>query len=48
MKRIFILIIVIMSTSFYSCQQAGNKQESNKENDFQWLTEQFADIRIMR
>jgi dipeptidyl-peptidase-3 len=47
MKKTFILIITIMSISIYSCDQA-DKQQQNEENDFQWLTEQFADVRIMR
>jgi dipeptidyl-peptidase-3 len=48
MKKNTILIIAIMSISLFSCQQAEQNQTSEKESDFQFLTEQFADLRIMR
>ncbi len=37
-----------MSISILSCNQAENKKTSEEEKDFQFLTEQFADIKIMR
>ncbi len=48
MKKILILFISIMSISIYSCNEAEKKQSSVEESDFQFLTEQFADVRIMR
>ncbi len=48
MKKILILIITIMSISIYSCNQAEKGQTSNEESDFMFLTEQFADVKIMR
>ena len=47
MTRHFIIIATIMSISLFSCNQAEQKQ-TTEENDFQFLTEQFADLRIMR
>jgi len=48
MKKILILIISIMSISIYSCDQAEKEQTGNGESEFQFLTEQFADIRMLR
>ncbi|MBE9483928.1 MAG: dihydrofolate reductase, partial [Bacteroidetes bacterium] len=48
MKKIIILIIVIMSISIYSCDQAKEKETTGEKSDFQFLTEQFADLKIMR
>lgn len=47
MKKLAIIIIAVMSISLFSCQQAEQKQTTD-EDDFQFLTEQFADLRIMR
>ena len=48
MKKTTILILTIMSISIYSCNQAKKEQSTKHDNDFQFLTEQFADVRIMR
>ena len=48
MRKLVIIIIAIMSTSLFSCQQAEQDQASEEKNDFQFLTEQFADLKIMR
>ncbi len=48
MKKIIILIIVVMSISIYSCDQAKEKKTTGEKSDFQFLTEQFADLKIMR
>ncbi|MEE4257996.1 MAG: dihydrofolate reductase, partial [Bacteroidales bacterium] len=48
MKKTTILILTIMSISIYSCKQAQKEQASDDKNDFQFLTEQFADVKIMR
>ncbi len=48
MKNIIILSIVIMSISIYSCDQAKEKETTGEKSDFQFLTEQFADLKIMR
>ncbi|MEN8226120.1 MAG: dihydrofolate reductase [Bacteroidota bacterium] len=37
-----------MSISFFSCQQAAQQQSTEEEQDFQFLSEQFADLKIMR
>jgi len=37
-----------MSISILSCNQTENKKTSEEEKDFQFLIEQFADIKIMR
>jgi len=47
MKKLTIIILAIMSISLFSCQQA-EQRESTENTDFQYLTEQFADLRIMR
>jgi len=48
MKKTTILILTIMSISIYSCNQAQKEQASDDKSDFQFLTEQFADVKIMR
>lgn len=48
MKKLSILMIAIMSITIYSCNTAENKEQAGGANDFQYLTEQFADLRIMR
>ncbi|RLD78009.1 MAG: dihydrofolate reductase [Bacteroidetes bacterium] len=48
MKKFLILTITIMSISIYSCDQADKGQSANEESDFMFLTEQFADVKIMR
>ncbi len=48
MKKFLILIFSIMSISIYSCNQAEKETSAKEESDFQFLTEQFADIKIMR
>lgn len=46
MKKNVILIIAAMAI-FASCNETV-KKEQLKQEDFRWLTEQFADLRIMR
>lgn len=48
MKKTIILIIAIMSISIYSCNNADKSEITEEENDFRFLIEQFADLRIMR
>lgn len=48
MKKNIILFLSIMSISIYSCNQAEKEQSADNKNDFQFLTEQFADVKIMR
>jgi dipeptidyl-peptidase-3 len=48
MKKSVFVIMTAMSISILSCNQAENKKISEEEMDFQFLTEQFADIKIMR
>ena len=48
MKKSFILILTIMSISIYSCNQAEKGQSKEQEGEFQFLTEQVADVKIMR
>ncbi|MDT8392355.1 MAG: dihydrofolate reductase [Bacteroidales bacterium] len=48
MKKNIILIIAIMSISIYSCNNADKREITEEENDFRFLIEQFADLRIMR
>lgn len=48
MKKTIILIIAIMSISIYSCNNADKREITEEENDFRFLVEQFADLRIMR
>ena len=48
MKKSIILIIAIMSISIYSCNNAEKSEIAEEENDFRFLVEQFADLRIMR
>ncbi|MCD4725132.1 MAG: dipeptidyl peptidase 3, partial [Bacteroidales bacterium] len=48
MKKSVFVIVTAMSISILSCNQAENKKTSEEEKDFQFLTEQFADIKIMR
>ncbi len=48
MKKSVFIIVTAMSISILSCNQAENKKTSEEEKDFQFLTEQFADIKIMR
>ena len=48
MKKSVFIIVTTMSISILSCNQAENKKTSEEEKDFQFLTEQFADIKIMR
>lgn len=48
MKKFHLILIAIMSLSIFSCQE-GEKQTAKEETeDFQFLSEQFADLRIMR
>lgn len=46
MKKLLILIVIIMSITNISCKQ-GTKSE-NPAEDFKFLLEQFADLKIMR
>jgi len=48
MKKFILIISLIMSISLFSCQEANKEQTSEDESKFQFLTEQFADLRIMR
>jgi dipeptidyl-peptidase-3 len=48
MKSKTILILAIMSIFMYSCNNANKGEQVKDENDFRFLTEQFADLRIMR
>ncbi len=48
MKNFTFLILAVMSISIISCNQAEQKNIALEENDFQFLSEQFADIKIMR
>ncbi len=47
MNRIFLIIVTVMSIAIYSCQPPAT-QQADEELPFQFLTEQFADLRIMR
>jgi len=48
MKKSVFIIVTAMSISILSCNQAENKKTTEEEKDFQFLSEQFADIKIMR
>jgi dipeptidyl-peptidase-3 len=48
MKNRIILILTIMSITMYSCNNTSKEEQTTEENEFRFLTEQFADLRIMR
>lgn len=47
MKRFTFLIIAIMTLSFTACNN-GPAKESEQTEDFKFLVDQFADLKIMR
>jgi dipeptidyl-peptidase-3 len=48
MKKFHLIILAVMSISIISCEQGEKKTAQAEKEDFQFLTEQFGDIRIMR
>ena len=47
MKRLAFILLIIMTVSLTSCVNKQQKQETQK-SDFKYLTEQFADLKILR
>ena len=47
MNKLSLIIIIVMSISLFSCTPK-TQQQAGDEPPFQFLTEQFADLRIMR
>ncbi|HSG68562.1 MAG TPA: hypothetical protein VK994_07645, partial [Bacteroidales bacterium] len=47
MKKLSVILLSIMSISFLSCNRA-DQQQGEEEQPFQFLVEQFADLRVMR
>jgi dipeptidyl-peptidase-3 len=48
MKKFAFIIIAAMSISLSSCNQTEKDNTAEEAEDFQFLTEQFADVKIMR
>jgi dipeptidyl-peptidase-3 len=48
MKKINLLITLPFMALLFSCSGNGEKKENKETSDFKWLTEQFADVKILR
>jgi len=48
MKSRKILSIIVMTIALFSCKSGSEKTENSANEDFKYLVEQFADLKIMR
>jgi dipeptidyl-peptidase-3 len=48
MKKTNLLITIPVMALLFSCSGNGEKKENKETSEFKWLTEQFADVKILR